>query len=46
VAKKKYPTEPLKCWPKAKEIRENYYKNYSLAKEKGGIRWTGGGMVI
>lgn len=35
-------TEPLKCWPRAKEIRLNYYKNYALAKERGGIRWTGG----
>jgi benzoyl-CoA reductase subunit B len=42
VGKKKYPTEPLRCWAKAKEIRENYYKNYALAKGKGGIRWTGG----
>lgn len=38
----KYPTEPLKSWNKAKEIRLNYYKNYATAKEKGGIRWAGG----
>ncbi|MEW6456238.1 MAG: benzoyl-CoA reductase, bzd-type, subunit O [Acidobacteriota bacterium] len=38
----KYKTEPLKCWQKAKEIRENYYKNYAKAHEKGGIRWAGG----
>jgi len=42
VTKTKYPTEPLRCWAKAKEIRENYYNNYASAKEKGGIRWTGG----
>jgi benzoyl-CoA reductase subunit B len=39
---KQYATEPLRCWNKAKEIRENYYKNYAAAKEKGGIRWAGG----
>ena len=22
----KYPTEPLKCWQKAKELREKYYR--------------------
>lgn len=38
----KYKTEPLKCWQKAKEIRTNYYKDYALAKEKGGLRWSGG----
>jgi len=38
----KYPTEQLKCWNKAKEIRENFYKNYATAKDKGGIRWAGG----
>jgi len=42
LAGKKYPTEPLKCWAKAKEIRQNYYKNYASAKDKGGLRWTGG----
>ncbi len=38
----KYSTEPLKCWEKAKELRENYYRNYREAQEKGGIRWAGG----
>jgi benzoyl-CoA reductase subunit B len=38
----KYKTEPLKCWNKAKEIRENYYKNFAAAHEKGGLRWAGG----
>ena len=40
--KAKYPTEPLKCWPKAKELRENYYRNYATAHETGGLRWAGG----
>jgi benzoyl-CoA reductase subunit B len=39
---KRYPTEPLRCWNKAKEIRERYYKDYAAANEKGGIRWAGG----
>jgi benzoyl-CoA reductase subunit B len=39
---KKHPTEPLRCWNKAKEIREQYYKDYAAAKDKGGIRWVGG----
>jgi benzoyl-CoA reductase subunit B len=37
-----YPTEPLKCWDKAKELREQYYKNYAAAHEQGGLRWAGG----
>ncbi len=37
-----YRTEPLKCWPKAKELRLKYYKDYQQAHEKGGLRWTGG----
>jgi benzoyl-CoA reductase subunit B len=39
---KKYKTEPLRCWNKAKEIRLNYYKDYATAHQKGGIRWAGG----
>ena len=42
----KYPTEALKIWNKAKEIRQTYYKNYAQAHEKGGIRWAGGGMDL
>jgi benzoyl-CoA reductase subunit B len=38
---KGYPTEPLKCWNKAKELRLKYYKDYVQAKKKGGIRWSG-----
>lgn len=37
----KYQVEALKCWKKAKELREQYYLNYASAKEKGGIRWSG-----
>ncbi len=38
----KYSTERLKCWGKAKSLRENYYKGFAEAHEKGGIRWAGG----
>ena len=44
--KGKYPTEPLKCWDKAKKIREDYYKNYATAHEKGGLRWAGGAWTF
>ncbi|MBW1972749.1 MAG: benzoyl-CoA reductase, bzd-type, subunit O [Deltaproteobacteria bacterium] len=42
----KYKTEPLKLWNKAKEIRQQYYKNYATAHEKGGIRWAGGAWTF
>ena len=42
----KYPTEPLKCWPKAKELRLKYYQNYAKAHERGGLRWTGGAWAF
>jgi len=38
----KYPKEQLKCWGKAKTLRENYYRDYAEAHDKGGIRWAGG----
>ncbi|WP_455463199.1 benzoyl-CoA reductase, bzd-type, subunit O [Candidatus Hodarchaeum mangrovi] len=38
----KYPTEKLKSWGKAKTLRENYYKDFAEAHDKGGIRWAGG----
>ncbi len=38
----KHKTEALKCWNKAKELREKYYKDYASAHDRGGIRWTGG----
>ena len=42
----KYPTEPLKTWQKAKELREKYYRDYATAHERGGLRWTGGAWAI
>jgi len=39
---KKHPTERLKCWNEAKDLRTRYYENYVNAHEKNGIRWAGG----
>lgn len=36
-----YQSEPLKCWDKAKELRNQFYRNFNQAKDKGGIRWMG-----
>jgi benzoyl-CoA reductase subunit B len=41
-----YPTEPLKSWKKAKELREKYYMDYASCKEKGGIRWSGSAWAL
>ncbi|CAG0967203.1 benzoyl-CoA reductase subunit B [Rhodocyclaceae bacterium] len=41
-----YPTEQLKCWKKAKELREQYYINFAKAKEKGGLRWSGSAWAL
>jgi benzoyl-CoA reductase subunit B len=46
AAPQKYPTEPLKLWKKAKELRERYYLDYARAKEKGGIRWCGSAWAL
>ena len=29
-----YPTEPLQCWGKVKELRQQYYENYARATTK------------
>ena len=41
-----YPTRPLGCWAKAKELRSQYYKDYATAHERGGIRWAGGAWTF
>jgi benzoyl-CoA reductase subunit B len=41
-----YPTEPLKCWGRAKELREKFYKEFDEAKEKGGIRVMGSAWAL
>ena len=39
----KYPTEPLKCWNRAKELRQNFYLSIAQAKEKGAMLAAGSG---
>jgi len=46
AAGNRYPTEPLKLWGKAKELREQYYVNYAKAHEKGGLRWAGSAYAM
>lgn len=46
IAPARYPTEPLKLWPKAKQLREQYYLNYAKAKENGGLRWSGSAWAL
>src|SRR3990167_1727887 len=46
VAASRYPTEPLKLWKKAKELREQYYANYARAHDKGGLRWSGSAWAL
>ena len=36
-----YPTAPLACWNKAKELRKTYYTEYATAHERGALRWAG-----
>jgi len=42
----KYPTEPLKLWNKAKELRRQFYENYAQAHDKGGLRYAGGAWTF
>ena len=42
----RYPTESLKCWNKAKEIRQKYYEDYASAHDRGGLRWGGGAWAL
>ncbi len=42
----KYPTEKLKTWGEAKDIRLGYYKDFAEAHEKGGLRWAGGAWAF
>ncbi len=42
----KYQTEKLKCWDKAKQLRQEYYENFRTAREKGAISWAGGAWAF
>ncbi|OHB74185.1 MAG: benzoyl-CoA reductase, bzd-type, subunit O [Planctomycetes bacterium RBG_16_59_8] len=37
----KYRTAPLKCWDKAKELRQKYYQDYATAGDRGALRVGG-----
>jgi benzoyl-CoA reductase subunit B len=41
-----YPTKSLDCWDKAKELRNKYLTDYMEAKDKGGLRYTGGALAF
>ena len=41
---KVYETKPLNCWGKAKELRNRYFVDYVQAKERGGLRVSGGAL--
>ncbi len=42
----KYPTEKLKSWEMAKDLRLKFYQNYAEAHDKGGLRWGGGAWTF
>jgi len=44
MTEKVYETKPLDCWEKAKELRSRYFVDYAQAKEKGGLRVSGGAL--
>jgi len=44
MVEKVYQTKPLNCWDKAKELRTQYLTDYMTAKDKGGLRYTGGAL--
>jgi benzoyl-CoA reductase subunit B len=46
MADTKYPTESLKSWEEAKQIRMDFYKDYYEAHDKGGLRWGGGAWTF
>jgi benzoyl-CoA reductase subunit B len=46
ASKQTYETGPLQCWGKAKEIRQNFYRDYAEAHDKGGLRWAGGAWTF
>jgi len=46
ATKQLYQTRPLECWGKAKAIREQYYRDYATAHERGGLRWAGGAWTF
>ena len=43
VELRKYPTKPLDCWKKAKELRLKYYQRYA---EPNKLRWVGSAWAM
>jgi len=41
-----YPTEKLRSWEEAKDIRLKFYQNYAEAHDKGGLRYGGGAWTF
>jgi benzoyl-CoA reductase subunit B len=41
-----YKAKRLECWGKAKELRNNFYRDYVTIKDKGGIRFAGGAWTF
>lgn len=41
MIEQKYKTAPFKIWPKAKELRQDFYSRYARAKDEGKITTTG-----
>jgi len=46
ATKQLYETRKLECWGKAKELRENYYRDYATAHDRGALRWAGGAWTF
>ncbi len=41
MIEQKYKTQPFKIYPKAKELRQNFYDRYARAKDEGVLTTTG-----
>lgn len=41
-----YPTEPIKCWNWAKELRNKYYNSIAEARQKDGLIMSGSGSLL
>ena len=42
----KYETKPLECWPKAKEMIADYYRDVGAAREEGKLLVAGGSSSV
>jgi len=46
MAEKMHRTKPLGCWRKAKELRNGYFTDYLEARDRGGLRFSGGALAF